>query len=106
MTLLGSTTITEHAFSIMKVLKQACATKWKISLLWDNLVVCIEKEIAKNYMRFNDFSSLEECRIQFWLKMFNFYIIVWFQTYLVTRWLLIKYKLKDIKFQSMLSMII
>ena len=51
MTLLGSMTIIEHAFSIMKVLKQVCATKWKISLLWDNLVVCIEKEIAKNYMR-------------------------------------------------------
>ena len=80
LTLLGSPTIVEHAFSIMKFSKQVCSTKWKISLLWDNLIVCVEKEISKNFtsdMRFNEFSSLEECRIKFWIKMFYFLYEIW-----------------------------
>jgi len=46
------------------------------------LAVYIEKEIAENFnidLILDDFRSLKRS-LQFWKKMFNFYVIVYFAT--------------------------
>jgi len=56
----------------------------KDEFLSDNLCVYIEREIVENFTTdsiiLDDFRSPKERRLQFWKKMFNFYIIVCFAT--------------------------
>ena len=52
----------------MKIVKIRLRNKMEDELLSDNLVVYIEREIAKNFTPnsiLDDFRSLKECRLQF-----------------------------------------
>jgi hypothetical protein len=63
-----STTTTERAFSAMKIVKTRFCNKMEDEFLGDNLLVYIEKEIAKSFdsdLIFNDFVSLRSHRTQF-----------------------------------------
>ena len=67
----------------MKIVKIRLPNKMEDEFLLDNLVVYIKKEIAKNFTTdsiLDDFRSLRERRLQFWTKMFSFYVIVCFAT--------------------------
>ena len=78
----------------MKIVKTRMRNKMEDEFLLDNLVVYIEKEITENFTTdsiLDDFRSLKELRLQFWTKMFSFYVIVCFAT------LPILYLIKNIK---------
>jgi hypothetical protein len=65
LTLLVSTTTTERAFSTMKHVKTRLRNRMEDELLADNLVVYIEKEIAKNFtveMIMDEFYSMKDRR--------------------------------------------
>ena len=60
-----STTTTERAFSAMKHAKTRLHNRMEDELLTDNLVVYIEKEIAKNFtmeMIMDEFYSIKDRR--------------------------------------------
>jgi hypothetical protein len=68
LTLLVSTTIIEQVFSAMKIVKTRLCNKIEDKFLGDNLLVYIEREIAKSFdsdLILNDFVSLRSRRIQF-----------------------------------------
>ncbi|XP_062085335.1 uncharacterized protein LOC133791421 [Humulus lupulus] len=63
LTLLVSTTTTERAFSIMKIIKTKLRNKMEDNFLSDCLTVCIEKEIAAKFSSdsiIDDFASIYE----------------------------------------------
>ncbi|KAK8316690.1 hypothetical protein V6Z11_A13G057000 [Gossypium hirsutum] len=58
-----STVTTERAFSVMKIVKTRLRNKMEDEFLTDNLIVYVEREIAKNFdldSIFSDFISLKE----------------------------------------------
>ncbi|CAH9082679.1 unnamed protein product [Cuscuta europaea] len=68
LTLPVSTTTTERAFSAMKIIKTRLHNKMEDEYLADNLVVYIEREIAKTFDSkavIEEFISLKERRAQF-----------------------------------------
>jgi hypothetical protein len=68
LTLPVSTATTERAFSAMKIVKIRLCNKMEDKFLGDNLLVYIEREIAKSFdsnLILNDFVSLRSRRIQF-----------------------------------------
>jgi hypothetical protein len=68
LTLPVSTATTERAFSAMKIVKTRLRNKIEDEFLGDNLLVYIEREIAKNFdseLILDDFVSLRPCRMQF-----------------------------------------
>ena len=65
LTLPVSTATTERAFSAMKHVKIRLRNRMEDDFLADNLVVYIEKEIAKNFtveMIMDEFYSMKDCR--------------------------------------------
>ena len=65
LTLPVSTATTERAFSAMKYVKTRLRNRMEDEFLVDNLVVYIEKEIAKNFtveMIMDEFYSMKDCR--------------------------------------------
>ena len=63
-----STTTSERAFSVMKIVKTRLRNKIEDEFLSDNLAVYIEREIVKNFITdsiLDDFRSLKECRWSF-----------------------------------------
>jgi hypothetical protein len=68
LTLPVSITTIERAFSVMKIVKTRLHNKMEDEFLRDNLLVNIEREIAKNFdseLIFDDFVSLRQRRMQF-----------------------------------------
>ena len=68
LTLPMSTTTSERAFSVMKIVKTRLRNKIEDKFLSDNLAVYIEREIVKNFITdsiLDDFRSLKECRWSF-----------------------------------------
>ena len=68
LTLPMSTTTSEQAFSVMKIVKTRLRNKIEDEFLSDNLAVYIEREIVKNFITdsiLDDFRSLKECRWSF-----------------------------------------
>ena len=64
LTLPVSTTTTERAFSVMKLLKTRLRNRMEDEFLTDNMIVYIEKEIAGNFtieMIMNEFYSMKNC---------------------------------------------
>ena len=62
LTLLVSTTTTERAFSAMKLLKKRLCNRMEDELLANNMIVYIEKEIARNFtveMIMDEFYSMK-----------------------------------------------
>ena len=67
----------------MKIVKIRLPNKIENEFLSDNLTVYIEKEVTENFIVdsiLDGSRSLKECRLQFWKKIFNFYVIVCFVT--------------------------
>ena len=65
LTLPVSIATTERAFSAKKHVKTRLRNRMEDEFLADNLVVYIEKEIAKNFtveMIMDEFYSMEDCR--------------------------------------------
>ena len=65
LTLPVSTTTTERAFSTMKLLKTRLRNRMEDELLADNIIVYIEKEIARNFiveMIMDEFYSMKNHR--------------------------------------------
>jgi len=65
LTLPVSTATTERAFSAMKLVKTKLRSKMEDEFLADNLIVYIEKEIAKDFMTemiMDEFYSLKDRR--------------------------------------------
>ncbi|KAG2701688.1 hypothetical protein I3760_06G056500 [Carya illinoinensis] len=68
LTLPVSTATNERAFSTMKIIKTRFRNKIEDEFLANNLVVYIEREIAKNFdldSILDDFVCLKECKLQF-----------------------------------------
>ena len=68
LTLPVSTATTEQAFSAMKIVKIRLRNKMEDEFLKDNLLVYIEKEIAKSFnsdLILDDFVSLRQRKMQF-----------------------------------------
>ena len=68
LTLSMSTTTTERAFLAMKIVKTRLRNKMEDEFLGDNLLVYIEREIAKSFdsnLILDDFVSLRSYRMQF-----------------------------------------
>ena len=65
LTLPVSTATTEQAFSVMKLLKTRLRNRMEDELLADNMIVYIEKEIARNFtikMIMDEFYSMKNRR--------------------------------------------
>jgi hypothetical protein len=68
LTLPVSTATTERAFSAMKIVKTRLRNKMEDEFLGDNLLIYIEREIAKSFnsdLILDDFVSLRPRRMQF-----------------------------------------
>ena len=68
LTLLVSTATTKRAFSVMKIIKIRLRNRMKDEFFGDNLLVYIEREIAKSFdsdLILDDFVSLRLRRMQF-----------------------------------------
>ncbi|XP_062093088.1 uncharacterized protein LOC133798644 [Humulus lupulus] len=75
LTLPVSTTTTERAFSIMKIIKTKLRNKMEDNFLSDCLTVCIEKEIAAKFSSdsiiIDDFASMKNRRVQLTFNNIN-----------------------------------